>query len=274
MTAARAVLHRSTMDVPADLIAFAQELARAARAETLGRWAQACPAENKGGEIFDPVTEADREAERVMRDLIASRHPGHGVTGEEWPDQPGAGPWSWSLDPIDGTRSFICRLPSWVTLIALLDDHRPILGLVDAPCLDETYVGFGKEAWMERKGERTPIASSNCVRLSDARLSTTDPIMFDGPPWPAFDRLRRTVKTVRYGYDGYAYARLAAGSIDLVVETSLKPHDYNAVIPLIEAAGGTIGDWRGGRDFGRGKLIAAATRQLYDEAVGAFTAFA
>jgi myo-inositol-1(or 4)-monophosphatase len=98
--------------------------------------------------------------------------------------------------------------------------------------------------------------------------------MFDGEPWDAFDGVRRAVKTVRYGYDGYAYARLAAGSIDLIVESSLKPYDYNAVIPLVEAAGGAIGDWRGGQDFGRGKVIAAATRQLYDEAVGAFEAFA
>lgn len=262
------------MDVPAELVSFAQELAKAARGETLHRWAQPCTAEDKGGETFDPVTDADRQAERVMRDLIRARYPDHGVTGEEWPDEPGTSPYCWSLDPVDGTRSFICRLPAWVTLIALLRDERPVLGLVDVPCIDETYLAFGNEAWMEWKGERTRIAASGCARLSEARLSTTDPIMFDGPPWDAFDRVRRTVKTVRYSYDGYAYARLAAGSIDLVVESSLKPYDYNAVIPLVEAAGGAIGDWRGGRDFGRGKLIAAATKELYDEAVGAFEAFA
>jgi myo-inositol-1(or 4)-monophosphatase len=262
------------MAVSAELIAFAQEVAAAARGETLHRWMQACPADDKGNGFFDPVTEADRQAERAMRDLIRARYPDHGVTGEEWLDEPGTGPYSWSLDPVDGTRSFICRLPAWVTLIALLRDQRPILGVVDAPCLGETYVGFGNEAWMEWKGERAPIATSDCVRLSEARLSTTDPIMFDGEPWDAFDRVRRAAKTVRYGYDGYAYARLAAGTIDLIVESSLKPYDYNAVIPLVEAAGGAIGDWRGGQDFGRGKVIAAATRQLYDEAVGAFEAFA
>ncbi len=220
------------------------------------------------------MTEADRQAELAMRDLIRARYPDHGVTGEEWPDEPGTGAWHWSLDPVDGTRSFICRLPSWVTLIALLHDQRPVLGLVEAPCLGETYVGFGGEAWMEYSGERTRLAASGCTRLAEARLSTTDPIMFDGAPWDAFDRLRRQVKTVRYGYDGYAYARLAAGSIDLIVESSLKPYDYNAVIPLVEGAGGVVGDWRGGRDFARGKVIAAATRHLYDSAVGAFEAFA
>jgi fructose-1,6-bisphosphatase/inositol monophosphatase family enzyme len=117
----------------AELIAFAEELAAAARAETLTRWAAGCAASDKGAGAYDPVTEADREAERAMRKLIRERHPDHAATGEEWPDEPGTSPYCWSLDPIDGTRSFICGLPSWTTLIALLDGGVPVLGLIDAP---------------------------------------------------------------------------------------------------------------------------------------------
>ncbi len=249
----------------AELIAFAEELAAAARMETLRRWAHGCAAEDKGNGIFDPVTEADREAERVMREMIRAHFPDHGVSGEEWGDEPGSSRWSWSLDPVDGTRSFMCRLPTWVTLIALLDGRTPVLGVIDAPVLDETYLGFAGEAWMLRKGERSAIRTSGCARLADARLSTTDPFLLNDAT--AFERVRRTARVTRYGHDGYAYARLAAGSIDLVIESGLKPHDYNALIPVIAGAGGHIGDWRGGSDFAEGAVIAAATRELYDEAV-------
>jgi myo-inositol-1(or 4)-monophosphatase len=247
------------------LIVFAEELAAAARAETLPRWRDCSPAEDKGGAVFDPVTEADREAERVMRRMIRDRFPDHGVSGEEWADEPGSGRWSWSLDPVDGTRSFICRLPTWTTLIALLDEGVPAAGLIDAPALDEIYVGQGGEAWLIGGGERTPLRASGCARLAEARLSTTDPFLFDNPA--AFDRVRRAARVTRYGHDAYAYARVAAGSLDLVIESGLKAHDYNALIPVIAAAGGHIGDWHGGSDFSPGDVIAAATRQLYDEAL-------
>lgn len=250
----------------ADFADFALELARAARLETLQRWAQCIPAEDKGVTSFDPVTEADREAERVIREIIKAAFPDHGISGEEWPDEPGSGPFSWSLDPVDGTRSFICRLPTWVTLIALLEEDQPVLGLIDAPCLDETYLGFGDETWMISKGERTRLTASGCTRLGDARLSTTDPFEC-APPIERFETIRKAVRVTRYGHDGYAYARLAAGTIDLVVESGLKPHDYNALIPVITAAGGRIGDWDGGQDFSSSRILAAATQELYDEAV-------
>ena len=209
-----------------------------------------------------------------MRALIRERYPDHAITGEEWPDEPGASAYRWSLDPVDGTGSFVCRLPTWVTLVALLRDDAPLLGLVDAPCLGETYVGFEGQATMTCRGQRTAIRTSGCTRLADARLSTTDPFLFDDASVETFAKLRRDARLVRYGHDGYAYARLAAGSLDLVVESGLKPHDYNALIPLIRAAGGTIGDWRGGDDFAAGKVVAAATRALYDETVERFAASA
>lgn len=258
------------MDDRAELAAFARELAEAARAETLTRWIRGCAVDDKGNGAFDPVTDADREAERVIRQIINERYPDHGVTGEEWPDAPGSSSYCWSLDPIDGTRSFICGLPTWTTLIALMENERPLLGLVDAPCLEETYVGFDEQAVMLRKGEQAAIQVSSCARIAEARLSTTDPFLFDDAAAAAFDRLRRKVVTVRFGHDGYAYARVAAGSLDLVVESGLKPHDYRPIIPLVEAAGGVVGDWRGGKDFTSGRIIAAATRPLFEEALRYF----
>jgi histidinol-phosphatase len=247
---------------------FAKSLAAAARAETLPRWRTACPSEDKGGMAdYDPVTDADREAERAMRALIEGQFPDHGIAGEEFPDRAAAGPWCWSLDPVDGTRSFTCGLPNWVTLIALLHEGQPVLGLIDAPCLDELYVGHGSEASLVRSGAKTPSRVSDCRNLGDARFSTTDPYLFTGGEAKAFEALRRQVRTTRYGHDGYGYARVAAGSLDLVVENSLKPHDYNALIPVVRAAGGVIGDWRGGEDFSRGKIIAAATPELFEAAV-------
>ena len=250
-----------------EMASFALELGRRARSETLGQFVQGAVVRNKAdGDRFDPVTEADRAAEAAMRQLIRERFPTHAITGEEWPDEPGISDYSWSLDPIDGTRSFICGLPTWTTLIALIEGQTPVLGLVDAPVLDETYVGFDGNAWMCRDGERASISVSGCTRLAEARLSTTDPALFEGGGGEAFDRLRRDAKAVRYGHDAYAYARLAAGTIDLVVESGLKPHDYNALIPLVSAAGGMIADWHGGQEYDRGKLIAASTPELFEEA--------
>ena len=247
---------------------FAGRLADAARQETLGRWAAGCAAENKGeGGEFDPVTEADREAERVMREIIEREHPEHGISGEEFPERPAQGPLTWSLDPVDGTRSFTCGLPNWVTLIGLLEEGRPVLGIIDVPCLDERYIGFEKTGTVLSPRGTGPLAVSSCARLAEARLSTTDPYLFQGSEAETFERVRRSVRTTRYGHDGYAYARLAAGTIDLVIESMLKPHDYNALVPVVRAAGGSIGDWSGGDDFTAGKVIAAATPSLFAETV-------
>ena len=252
----------------AQFASLARELALAARRETMPRFLEGCPADNKaGGEAYDPVTEADRSAEQAMREIISRKHPDHAISGEEFGDTPGQGSLSWSLDPVDGTRSFICGLPTWVTLAALLDRGEPIMGLIDAPCLDELYLGVAGETTVERAGRQTVLTTSGCTSLAGARLSTTDPYLFEGAQRSAFDRLHGASRTVRFGHDGYAYARLAAGSLDLVVECGLKPHDYNALIPVVRGAGGVIGDWRGGNDFAAGNVIAAATPELFDAAV-------
>ena len=255
------------MAEPADFLDLAKQLADAARGETLGRWQSGVLADNKAAQGWDPVTEADRGAERVMREMIATAYPDHGVDGEEFPPRAAAGLWSWSLDPVDGTRAFVCQLPTWVTLVALLRDGEPALGVIDVPCLDERYVGYGSEGELIRQGKRTTLKISGCSTIAEARLSSTDPYMFKGAHFDAFKAISEQARTTRYGFDGYAYARLAAGSIDLVIESGLKSFDYNALIPVVRAAGGTFGDFNGGQDFSGGNVIAAASRELYEAAV-------
>jgi myo-inositol-1(or 4)-monophosphatase len=242
--------------------AFASRLADAARAVTLLAAERTVEDKSKGG-VFDPVTDADRDAERAMRALIEAEYPDHGISGEELDERPSRGVYGWSLDPIDGTRSFICGLPTWTTLIALLEDGEPIVGLIDAPRLGERYIGEGAHAWLN--GEE--IRTSACRALGEARLSTTDPFLFDGEEAAGFARLRRSVRVTRYGLDAYGYARLAAGAVDLVAESGLKPHDWHALVPVIRGAGGIIGNWRGGADLAAGQVLAAATPELFDQAV-------
>jgi histidinol phosphatase-like enzyme (inositol monophosphatase family) len=250
------------------LAAFARELADVARGETLRRFeAGVAAADKNAGGPFDPVTEADREAERAIRAAIAARYPEHGIAGEEFGETPGTGAWSWSLDPIDGTRAFICGLPSWTTLIALLREARPVVGLIDAPRMNELYVGVPGRAVLVRAGDERALQVSGCRSLGEARLSTTDPYLFAGGEAEAFARVRQKVRLTRYGLDAYAYARLAAGSLDLVIESGLKPHDYNALIPVVRGAGGIIGNWRGEDDFSEGAVVAAATPELFEAAV-------
>ena len=248
--------------------AFAEQLADAARSEAL-RWSQADWAieDKSDGAAFDPVTRADRAVERVLRDLIAGRWPDHGIDGEEFPATPAAGPWCWSLDPVDGTRSFICGLPTWTILIALLEEGRPVLGLIDAPRLGERFLGFGDVAESITAPGRAALRTSGCGTLREARLSTTDPYLFPSAEKASFERLRARVRLTRYGLDGYAYARLAGGDLDLVVESGLAPHDLHALVPVVTAAGGAVGNWHGGDDLSEGKLVAAASRDLLDETV-------
>jgi len=250
------------------LIALANELADAARGETMPRWRGAGASRNKSGNgSYDPVTEADIASEQAMRRLIKMHRPEDGIAGEEMPDRPSTSGWTWSLDPIDGTRSFVCGMPSWVTLIGLIRDGDPVLGIIDAPRLGERYIGHGTTGTLTDGDGTHQLAVSTCTRLDEARFSATDPAMFRGKESDAFEAIKNKVRTIRFGHDGYAYARLAAGSIDLVVEAGLKPFDYNALIPVIRAAGGFVGNWHGESDLTTGQIVAAATRPLFEEAV-------
>jgi histidinol phosphatase-like enzyme (inositol monophosphatase family) len=250
------------------LLPLAGRLADAARAAALPHFRSAAMlADNKASTGFDPVTEADRAAERAMREIIAAERPDDGVEGEEYGAQAGTSGVVWHLDPIDGTRAFIAGLPSWTVLIGAAVEGRAIAGVIDQPWLDERYAGAGGEAFLECRGTRTQIRVRACPVLTDAILSTTDYFILTAPERGAFEHLRATARLTRYGLDAYAYARLAAGTIDMVAETGLKSHDVCALIPVIEGAGGVVTDWRGHAPQLGGQIVAAANRKILDEAL-------
>jgi histidinol phosphatase-like enzyme (inositol monophosphatase family) len=249
------------------LLPLAMRLADAARAASLPHFRSSAAPDNKSSTGYDPVTEADRAAERAMRELIASERPNDGVAGEEYGSSPGTSGLIWHLDPIDGTRAFISGLPSWCVLIGLAKEGRAILGVIDQPWLDERYVGVGDEAWLDCRGARTHLKTRDCPALREAILSTTDPFILTAPERGAFEHLRATARVTRYGLDAYGYARLAAGTIDMVTETGLKSHDVAALIPVVEGAGGVVADWRGEPAKLGGQIVAAANRRILDEAL-------
>jgi myo-inositol-1(or 4)-monophosphatase len=219
--------------------------------------------DNKDPAGFDPVTEGDRAAEQALRAAIEARFPDHAIWGEEFGLVRGDARIRWSLDPVDGTRALVCGLPSWAVLVGLIDDGAHVAGMIDLPAIDELLIAVNGVTL--RNGE--PVAASGCRTLADARWSTTDPYLFDGAEAAAVARVRAAAKVARYGLDALAYARVATGDIDLVIESKLMPHDLDALVAVVRGAGGTFGDWDGGADFLRGRVIAAATRDLYDEAV-------
>ena len=243
---------------------FFAKLSAVARAAIVAELEQGLVADNKLLDGFDPVTEADRAAERALRTAIEERFPEHGIWGEEFGLVRAEAPVRWSIDPVDGTRALVCGLSSWAVLVGLIADGRHVAGMIDLPALDECLVGM--EALTLRNG--APVKSSNCTSLAEARLSTTDPYLFAGEEYAAFERVRLACRLTRFGLDAMAYARVATGDIDLVIENGLKPHDYDALVAVVRGAGGHIGDWSGGEDFQQGRVIAAATRELYERAVG------
>jgi histidinol phosphatase-like enzyme (inositol monophosphatase family) len=251
-----------------DLQAFTERLCAAAARETVPRFRMGGTVEDKGaGRAFDPVTEADRAAERALRALIEAAYPSHGIHGEELGVRPAEGPYEWTLDPVDGTRAFICGLPLWTTLIALSFEGRPIIGVIDQPYLGERYLGAPDGAEYRRGSVRRPLKSRPCARLADAAISTTDPFLFDGAETGGFEQVRRAARLARYGCDAYAYAMVAAGQLDLVVEAGLKPYDVRALGPVVEGAGGVLTDWRGEPAWDGGQVIAAGDARVHAEAL-------
>lgn len=251
-----------------ELEAFAVELAHEAGRVALPFFRGEFASENKdvdGG--FDPVTEADRAAEGAIRRLISARYPEHGVVGEEYGvDRPDA-QHVWVLDPIDGTRAFIAGLPLWTTLIALNHAGRPEIGVIAQPYLQEVFLGGPSGARLIRPGGETPLKTRACARLTDAVISTTDPDIFNGAELGAWRQVRAAARLARLGCDAYAYAMVAAGRMDLVAETSLKPWDWSALVPVIEAAGGKVTDWLSRPPGDDGRILAVGDERLIDQAL-------
>jgi myo-inositol-1(or 4)-monophosphatase len=254
-------------DEVADYLAFAGELDEAAREAILPHFRTSSAIDNKSQSSFDPVTEADRGAERAMRSLIEARYPTHGIEGEEYGVKPSASGWSWILDPVDGTRAFISGLPLWGTLIGLVYDQRPVVGIIDQAYLDERYRGWPGGADMIVRGRTAPLRTRACTALTDATAATTDVHLFNPSEAGAFEMVRRTARLTRYGCDCYAYAMLAAGHIDIVVESGLEAHDVAGIIPVVEGAGGVFTNWRGGPAWRGGQVIAAGDARTRDDAL-------
>ncbi|WP_026620341.1 histidinol phosphatase-like enzyme (inositol monophosphatase family) [Ensifer sp. WSM1721] len=246
---------------------FFDRLADAARAETMPLFRTGACVTNKLEGGFDPVTEADQSAEAAIRTLIERTFPGHGILGEEYGNVGLDREHVWVIDPIDGTRAFISGLPVWGTLIGLYRNGKAIMGLMDQPFTGERYFADGeKSVYRGPDGEKV-LATRNCGGLSDAVLFTTSPHLYTGELKERFEALQEKVRLFRYGCDCYAFALLAAGHVDLVVECGLKPYDVGGLIPLIEQAGGVITNWQGGSAEMGGEIVAAGSRELHAEAL-------
>jgi myo-inositol-1(or 4)-monophosphatase len=262
-----------------DFAAFVERLAQVSGEVILPFFRSAIRAEDKSlGGVFDPVTEADRGAEAAMRRLIAQTFPAHGMIGEEYgPDRPEA-EYVWVLDPIDGTKSFVSGLPTWGTLIGLMHHGQPVYGMMAQPFTRERFYGDGKRAKLRTlapsHGEAPPsewttrgLHTRGCASLAEATLLTTSPLLIrDDADRAAYTRVERQVRLTRYGGDCYAYCALAAGFVDLVIETNLKPHDVVALVPIVEGAGGLMTTWDGDNAAHGGRIIAAGDKVVYDEA--------
>lgn len=264
-----------TPDEQAQLIAVAHDLAQAARAETLRHFrpTDGIGADNKIDGGFDPVTEADRAAERVMRDILARRRPDDGIYGEEYGVITGTSGLTWVLDPIDGTRGYMSGTPTWGVLIGLAEQGAegrpaaPIFGVIDQPYIGERFVGGLGLARCDGPLGPRDLRSRTTSALSDAILFSTFPEVGTPEEGAAFARLAREVRLTRYGMDCYAYALVAAGQIDLVVEAGLQPYDVQAPIAVIEAAGGVVTDWQGGPAHLGGRVLAAANPEIHAAAL-------
>ena len=254
------------------LEAFALQLAAAAADAALPLFRTAALAEdNKLAHLsrFDPVTEADKGAERAIRHLINRHFPDHGIIGEEYGSENEDAEFVWVLDPVDGTRAFISGLPLWTTLIGLRHKGYPVLGMIAQPVLQEVFLGSPLGSKRITPISQTPLTVRPCTGLADAVIGTTDPYLYgDGAEMTAYTALRHATKLQRYGCDAYAFAMVAQGTMDIALETGLKPWDIEAIIPVIENAGGIVTNWRGERVGPEaGQVIAASSRALIDEAL-------
>jgi inositol-phosphate phosphatase/L-galactose 1-phosphate phosphatase/histidinol-phosphatase len=245
-------------------IALATDLADAAGAAIRPHFRRLQAVEDKPD--LSPVTVADREAELAMRRLIAARFPDHGIIGEEFGREREEAEFVWVLDPIDGTKSFISGVPLFGTLIALAQRGRPVLGIIDQP--------ISRERWIGALGRPTlfngmPIRVRDCPSLNAATVFATSPDMFVGADRAAFGRVAASAKLVRFGADCYAYGLLAHGFIDLVIEASLKPYDFSAMLPIVEGAGGIASDWRGAplTTASDGRVVVAGDRRTHEAAL-------
>jgi myo-inositol-1(or 4)-monophosphatase len=245
----------------------AHRLADRAAKVTLPYFRNSLEVENKADATaaFDPVTAADREAERVIEEELARTFPEHGLEGEEFGLRRPNARYRWLVDPIDGTRAFMTGSPLWGTLIGLLDSGSPLIGLMDQPFTGERFWSDGKQSFARRDGSvARPIASRRCRKLADAAFMTTDPGLFKSERERAvLQRLQGTARLTRFGGDCYAYALLAMGFVDVIAECRLQPYDIVPLIPIIEHAGGRVTTWEGAPALHGGAILACGDKDLH-----------
>ena len=263
-----------------DFESFVDRLANASGEAILPFFRTSMEVENKGtGDSglrgFDPVTEADRAAETIMRRIIRDTFPKHGIVGEEFGSHAPDAEYVWVLDPIDGTRSFVSGIPLWGTLIGLTHRGVPAYGMMHQPFTRERFRGDGRAAWWQGNPQREPalrgkpasnerrLRTRKCASLAEATLMTTTPAMFSGAERQKYDRVEAATRLPRYGADCYAYCMLAAGHVDLVIESGLKAYGIVALIPIIEGAGGVVTSWDGGSPANGGAIVACGDRALH-----------
>ena len=248
-------------------LAFAQDIAARAGEAILPHFREPIVVDDKGGSRgYDPVTMADREAETIIRNAIAVAYPTHGIHGEEHGRKAATSPYTWVIDPIDGTRSFILGQMHWATLVALRDQTRPIIGVVHQPYVGESFTAIaGGAAHWRRGGAQRVLRTRRCASLDDAVLACSTPDMFTTVATQAgFSRVRSRARLTRFGGDCYAYCLLAMGLIDVVVESSLQAYDVQALMPIVEGAGGVMTTWRGERCDDGGDVVACGDPALHD----------
>lgn len=249
-------------------LSFFDKLATAAAGETMSRFRQKIEIENKLDDGFDPVTAADKSAERAIRAVIEETYPDHGILGEEEDNKNLDSEFVWVIDPIDGTRAFITGLPVWGTLIGLYQNGRAVMGMMDQPFTGERFLSDGQSSFMKlRGGEPQNLKTSNVTDLSKASMFTTTPELHTGDNSRRYFALEKEINLPRYGVDCYAYGMLAMGHADLVCESDLKPYDIGGLIAVVENAGGVVTKWDGGRPEMGGDCLAAATPELHAKAL-------
>ena len=248
-----------------DFAAFVDQLASASGDAILPFFRTSLGVEDKGSAAgFDPVTAADRAAENAMRALIKQNFPAHGIVGEEYGNERVDAEYVWVLDPIDGTKSFITGMPAWGSLIALTRNGEPVYGMMHQPFIRERFAGDGGAAQYRGPAGERALNVRPCAALSDAMLLTTSPRLMNDADGAAFRTVEQVVKLSRYGGDCYAYCMLAAGHLDIVIESGLKDVDIVPLIPIIEGAGGAVAAWDGGPANRGGSVVAVGDRRLLE----------
>ncbi|CAN5476022.1 histidinol-phosphatase [soil metagenome] len=251
-----------------ELTSFALELARVSAEEILPYFRRDIGVDVKSGVVWDPVTEADRAGERVMRALIEKRYPDHGILGEEYGQKPARSGMTWVLDPVDGTRAFICGMPTWTTLIGLSVDGDPLIGVMNQPYVGETFYGNHDGAFLLRAGESRALHVRKARPLSEATLTTTAPELYrDDREKKILARLSSATRLTRYGGDAYFFCLLAAGHIDIAMDAHMETYDIAPLIPIIQGAGGVVSTWSRGSAAGGGDVVAATGPGLLEEAL-------